>query len=82
MTYDTVNDVLIVALYGAAPGLWVYHPATDTWADKPVAFPPKWGRMPTAAFYDPVNNVHYYYQARDSHPDGRVFVYRYRRKAE
>ena len=82
MTYDTVNDVLIVALYGGETGLYVYDPKTDTWSDKPVAFPPKWARATTGAFCDTVNNVHYYYQARDSHPQGRVFVYRHRRKAE
>jgi hypothetical protein len=78
-TYDTVNDVVIlINRKGAERGMFVYDPKTNAWLnEKPIALPEKFGG--STAFYDPVNNVHYYYQAYDSHPKGKFWLYRYKR---
>jgi hypothetical protein len=84
VTYDTANDVVILIQHhrkSPQRGMFVYDCATNAWLnDKPITLPAKFGG--TAAFYDPVNNVHYYYQAYDSHPKGKFWLYRYKRAAK
>jgi len=79
VTYDTVNDVVILISRRVDPrGMFVYDCSTNAWLnEKPIALPAKFGG--STAFYDPINNAHYYYQAYDSHPKGKFWLYRYKR---
>ena len=76
MTYDVVNDIVVANVRGGG-GLMFYDPAAAKWLDGA----PKKGHG-KSAFYDPENNVHYYFEAGDSKDKGVMWVYRYRRREE
>jgi len=79
LTYDSANDVLVLARRGQ--GLFIYDPRTNAWLnDKPKAGPGVLARGTASAFYDPVNNVHYFYRASDSRTNSTMWVYRYKRR--
>jgi len=80
MTYDSVNDVVIIMSGRDRKGLNVYDPEKNEWVGKPRPFPTdrSW-RGCVGAFYDPVLNVHYYFRAGDSREKGVMWVYRYKR---
>ena len=81
LTYDAVNDVVVLAQRGPDNrGLFIYDPATNAWLNEQPKTPPAgWGKACVSAFYDPENNVHYYYDAGDSSTRGTFWVYRYKR---
>jgi len=79
LTYDTVNDVVILVAhsYGSGKeGMYVYDPTANTWTTEPKPIK-GWGNSP-AAFYDPLFNVHVYHVAGDGADDGVIRVYRYK----
>lgn len=87
MTYDSVNDVVVLNCYRGEPeaqenpretGIWIYHPAENRWNDKPLPFPSGVVWHCTNACYDPLLNVHVYHTAGDSRDDGTVWVWRYK----
>jgi len=86
MTYDSVNDVVVLIAhfpdFGPVRGLHIYDPKTDTWTKAPQPFPgDKWNAgVASNAFYDPELNLHYYHLAGDSRDDGTIWVYRYKNR--
>ncbi len=84
LTYDATNDVVVLVSYREKDknGMYIYDPAANAWLnDTPKAPPAGWlGEFPSiSAFYDPVNNAHYYYRATDSSDQRLKFwVYRYK----
>ena len=88
LTYDAVNDVVILNRYAPAGpkssgdlGIHVYDPAKNAWEEKPRPYPEKLRWRQTSAFYDPALNVHFYFTAPDSGDAGTMYVYRYRKPA-
>ena len=87
MLYDTAHDkVLLVfhSIHDDKPehlGVYVYDPASNAWADKPLDVPAKLGHNGQVknGFYDPALNVVFIHSAGDSRDDGTIWVYRYKR---
>ncbi|MEQ8785225.1 MAG: hypothetical protein RIC55_02965 [Pirellulaceae bacterium] len=92
--YDTAADVVVMRmtvrqgsgdprnLRGATKGLAIYDPTTNAWSEQPVALPPDLDiRGAWNSFYSPELNVHVYHIAGDSRTNGRVLLYRHKRKA-
>jgi hypothetical protein len=93
MHYDSVNDV-VVLLYHRLPvagtpdgdfnpgakalGIYVYDPATNSWAETPQPMPKEIGLCPNA-FYSQELNAHFIHCAGDSDDNGVMWAYRYRR---
>lgn len=85
--YDTVNDKLVVIrLYpkkddpGRKQGIYVYDPATNTWAD-PLPIPSeviKAIRNGNYGCYVPELNAYFCHFASDSRDNGTMWVYRYK----
>ena len=88
MTYDSVNDVVVLNVYRkwtknqeTPPGLWIYDPAANAWSAQVKPLPkPGLSTACTNAFYDPGTNAHYFHAAGDSSDNGSMWVYRYRRQ--
>ena len=82
MTYDSVNDVVVAAIRQAG-GMLFYDPAKGDWLNQtPKPAEALKARGCCSAFYDPANNVHYYFRAGDSREKGVMWVYRYKRAAK
>jgi hypothetical protein len=88
LTYDTVNDVMVLGLVERTKrgkvdpkGLYVYDPKKNSWITETVKVPPEMAkqRLQVSAFYDPVLNAHIYFGAGDSHDKGSMWAYRYKR---
>jgi hypothetical protein len=80
MTYDSVNDVVVVL--HQSKELHVYDPAANAWNARPIEGPPNKGGVGYPswnAFYDPELKVHFFHVATDGRDNGVVWVYRYRR---
>ena len=77
MTYDSTNDVIAANVRGIKKVLF-YSPEKKKWLEDQTIDTKAGG----AAWYDPENNVHYYFSARDSREKGVIWVYRYKRKEE
>ncbi len=85
--YDSVNDKLVVIrLYpkkgdpGRKQGIYVYDPATNSWAD-PLPIPPdvvKAIRNGNYGCYSPELNAYFCHFASDSQDNGTMWVYRYK----
>lgn len=82
--FDAANDVVL--WHRNHGGLAVFDPRTESWRDLGNKTPPiPWKRfkpdyMCTHGFYDPGQNVHFFYLAGDSnHTDATLLAYRYRR---
>ena len=62
--------------------VYTYRPADDRWSSRPL---PEKVRKAVSypqhhASYDPEINVCFYFVASDSRDNGRMFVYRYKRR--
>jgi hypothetical protein len=78
MTYDTANDIIVTAARGLK-GQFFYDPQQGKWlADEARPGEGLAARGCCSAFYDPANNVHYYFRAGDSREKGVMWVYRYK----
>jgi len=79
--YDTRLDVVVAIHFkGKTPGIFVYDPKTNSWAD-PLPFPadgPKFGFAANTC-YDRESNAYFCHVAGDSNDNGTVWVYRYKR---
>ena len=79
--YDARLDiVLAIHFRGRSPGVFVYDPNTNSWAD-PLPFPTDGPTFPYAAntFFDRELNACFRHVAGDSSDNGVIWVYRYRR---
>jgi hypothetical protein len=82
MTYDAAADVVLLNRHageGKEPGLYVYHPDSNTWTDDLKPFPKGLTWQSVNGFYDTRLNVHVFHSAGDSRDDGTIWVYRYKR---
>lgn len=84
LTYDSVNDVIVACYYSRdnkKNGLYVYHPSTNSWEEKPFALKarPSPYQSSRSTFYNPELNAHFFYIAMDSRDDGVMRVWRYKR---
>jgi len=79
VTYDSVNDVVVVFRFrGQRRGLFIYDARANAWLNEEPRVPPNGcGVGCVSGFYDPVNNAHYYYQAYDSRTNSTFWLYRY-----
>lgn len=79
--YDARLD-LVVAIHfkGKTPGVFVYNPKTNFWAD-PIPFPADGPEFHFAAntFFDRELNAYFCHIAGDSKDDGVMWVYRYKK---
>lgn len=75
--YDAVNDVVTV-LHATDKTIYTYFPDDDTWTSRPL--PDSVNRPQHHAFYDARTNAYFWYVASDSADNGRMFVYRYKRR--
>lgn len=79
--YDARLD-LVVAIHflGTSPGIYVYNPNTNSWADR-VTFPSNGPTFNFAAnsFFDRELNVYFCHVAGDSNDNGEMWVYRYKK---
>ena len=79
--YDARLD-LVVAIHfkGKSPGVFVYDPATNSWAD-PIPFPADGPKFQFAAntFFDRELNAYFCHVAGDSSDNGVMWVYRYKK---
>ena len=65
---------------GRSPGVFVYDPSTNSWAD-PIPFPadvPEF-RFAANTCFDPELNAYFCHVAGDSSDNGVMWVYRYKR---
>ena len=79
--YDARLDrVVAIHFKGKSPGVYVYDPAANSWAD-PIPFPADGPKFQFAAntFFDPELNAHFCHVAGDSKDDGVMWVYRYKK---
>jgi hypothetical protein len=79
MTYDSVNDKVVVMRYNPhkdePTGVFVYDPEANAWSGpRPLPEGVTWKQA--NGFYDAATNAHYYHNAEDSEPSGEVIVYR------
>ena len=79
--YDARLD-LVVAMHfkEKTPGIFVYDPKTNSWAD-PIPFPADGPKFHFAAntFFDPELNAYFCHVAGDSSDNGVMWVYRYKK---
>lgn len=79
--YDARLDVVVVIHFkGKTPGIFVYDPKTNSWAD-PLPFPADGPRFQFAAntCFDRDLNAYFCHVAGDSNDNGVMWVYRYRK---
>jgi hypothetical protein len=79
--YDARLDIVVAIHFkGRSPGVFVYDPNTNSWAD-PIPFPADVPRFHFAAntFFDPELNAYFCHVAGDSQDDGVMWVYRYKK---
>ena len=73
---------IVVAIHfkGTSPGIFVYDPNTNSWAD-PIPFPADGPKFHFAAntFFDRELNAYFCHVAGDSSDNGVMWVYRYKR---
>lgn len=82
MHYDSANDVVVLIMHEKkreSRGVNIYDPKTNAWNEAPLALPAEVPGQCWNAFYDPELNLHFFHLARDSTPDGVIWVYRYKR---
>jgi len=79
--YDARLD-LVVAIHfkGNSPGIFVYNPKTNSWAN-PIPFPADGPKFQFAAntFFDGELNAYFCHVAGDSSDNGVMWVYRYKK---
>lgn len=83
LTYDSVNDILVLNIgkpkdSTQEPGPYIFHPEENAWTRVTPEGAVKFVAL-NNAFYDPANNLHYYFSAGDSRDNGKMIVYRYKR---
>jgi hypothetical protein len=79
--YDPRLDVVVAIHFkGKSPGIYVYDPNENAWAD-PMPFPADAPRFQQAAntFFDRELNAYFCYVAGDSSDNGVMWTYRYKR---
>jgi hypothetical protein len=79
--YDARLDVVVAIHFkGRSPGVFVYDPNTNSWAD-PIPFPADVPKFQFAAntVFDPELNAYFCHVAGDSSDNGVMWVYRYKR---
>ena len=78
--YDARLDiVLVIHFKGKSPGVFVYNPKTNSWAE-PIPFPADGPKFHVAAntFFDRELNAYFCHVAGDSNDDGVMWAYRYK----
>jgi hypothetical protein len=85
MHYDTADDVVVLFRFlpkaGGRTGVFVYDPAANTWTTAETTAP-SWVGNTWSGFYHPRWNAHVIHSAHDGRTNGKMFVYRYKRRAE
>jgi hypothetical protein len=79
--YDPRLDIVVAIHFtGKSPGIFVYDPTTNSWAD-PVSFPADGTKFQFAAntFFDRDLNAYFCHVAGDSDDNGVMWVYRYKK---
>ncbi|WP_439628320.1 hypothetical protein [Gemmata sp.] len=79
--YDARLDVVVAIHFkGKSPGVFVYDPRANAWAD-PLPLPANGPKFPSAAntFYDRELNAYVCHVAGDSRDDGVVWAYRHKK---
>lgn len=79
--YDARLDIVVAIHFkGKSPGIFVYDPNTNSWAD-PISFPADGPRFQYAAntFFDRESNAFFCHVAGDSDDNGVMWVYRYKK---
>ena len=79
--YDARLDrVVAIHFKGKSPGVFVYDPKSNSWAD-PIPFPADGPKFHFAAntFFDRELNAYFCHAAGDSRDDGVMWVYRYKK---
>jgi len=79
--YDSRLDIVVAIHFkGSSPGIFVYNPNTNSWAD-PIPFPADGPKFHFAAntFFDRELNAHFCHVAGDSSDNGVMWVYRYKK---
>lgn len=79
--YDARLDILVAIHFkGTSPGIFVYDPNTNSWAD-PIRFPADGPKFQYAAntFFDRELNAYFCHVAGDSNDNGVMWVYRYKK---
>lgn len=86
MVYDSANDKVLLVRHSShydkpeRLGVYVYDPATNAWAEEPLALPEKLRNTQAKnGFYDPALNAVFLHSAGDSRDDGVIWSYRYKR---
>lgn len=80
LEYDARLDIVVAIHFkGSAPGIFVYNPNTNSWAD-PIPFPADGPKFHFAAntFFDRELNANFCHVAGDSSDNGVMWVYRYK----
>jgi len=79
--YDARLDIVVAMHFtGKSPGIYVYNPDTNKWAD-PIPFPADVPKFHIAAntCYDRELNAYFCHVAGDSRDDGIMWVYRHKK---
>ena len=79
--YDARLDIVVAIHFkGKSPGVYVYNPKSNSWAD-PIPFPADGPKFQYAAntFFDRELNAYFCHVAGDSKDDGIMWVYRYKK---
>ena len=79
--YDARLDIVVAIHFkGKTPGIFVYDPKSNSWAD-PIPFPANGPKFQYAAntFYDRELNAYFCHVAGDSRDNGVMWVYRYKK---
>jgi len=83
MHFDVANDVVVLLrVKGTAQqrGVFVYDPKTSGWTTATTEIPRDLQVRQDSGFYHPGWNAHVIYGARDGRTDGKMYVYRYKRR--
>jgi hypothetical protein len=79
--YDARLDIVVAIHFrGKTPGIYVYNPKTNSWAE-PISFPAIGPKFQFAAntCYDRELNAYFCHVAGDSNDNGVIWVYRYKK---
>jgi hypothetical protein len=79
--YDARLDIVVAIHFrGKTPGIYVYNPKTNSWAE-PISFPAIGPKFQFAAntCYDRELNAYFCHVAGDSNDNGVMWVYRYKK---
>ena len=79
--YDARLDIVVAIHFkGKTPGIFVYDPKSNSWADQ-IPFPANGPKFHYAAntFFDRELNAYFCHVAGDSEDDGVMWVYRYKK---